>query len=157
MTNKHTKKALLSSALALILCFSMLVGTTFAWFTDNAVSGSNVIKSGNLDIAVQYTLDGKTWKDLDGATDLFQKGLWEPGHTEVVALRIKNNGSLALKQNIYFSFDISDNNTIIFGRKLENIPILKGPTFINGYSSNGIGGFSSFSYNFYLSYRIRIL
>ena len=98
MTNsKSTKRALFSSVVALLLCFTMLLGTTFAWFTDSAASGSNVITAGNLDIVVEYTLDGENWDGLDGADDLFQKGLWEPGHTEVVALRIKNNGSLALK------------------------------------------------------------
>ena len=98
MTNvKSTRHALLMSAVALLLCFAMLMGTTFAWFTDSAASGSNVITAGNLDIVVEYTLDGTNWNNLDGATDLFQKGLWEPGHTEVVALRIKNNGTLALK------------------------------------------------------------
>ncbi len=96
---KSTKRALLMSALALLACVSMLVGSTFAWFTDSVTSGNNVITAGNLDIAVEYTLDGENWKDLDGATDLFQKGLWEPGHTEVVALRVKNNGTLALKYN----------------------------------------------------------
>ena len=75
----------------------MFVGSTFAWFTDSVTSSSNVIKAGNLDIDVQYTLDGKNWADLAGADDLFQKGLWEPGHTEVVAFRVKNNGTLALK------------------------------------------------------------
>ena len=98
MTNsKTTKRALFSSVVALLLCFTMLLGTTFAWFTDSAASGSNVITAGNLDIVVEYTLDGENWDNLDGADDLFQKGLWEPGHTEVVALRIKNNGTLALK------------------------------------------------------------
>lgn len=97
MTNKTTKRALLSSVFALVLCFTMLLGTTFAWFTDSVTSGSNVIQTGNLDVEVEYTLDGKTWKKLDGANDIFQKGLWEPGHTEVVALKIMNNGSLALK------------------------------------------------------------
>ena len=98
MTNmKSTKRALLTSVMAMLLCFTMLLGTTFAWFTDSAASASNVITAGNLDIVVEYTLDGTTWKGLDGANDLFQKGLWEPGHTEVVALRIKNNGTLALK------------------------------------------------------------
>lgn len=92
-----TKKSLFMSAISLLLCISMLIGSTFAWFTDSVSSGSNVIMSGNLDLDVQYTLDGKTWKDLDGANDLFQKGLWEPGHTEVVALKITNNGSLAMK------------------------------------------------------------
>ena len=98
MTRKHfTKKALLMSALSLLLCVSMLIGTTYAWFTDSVVSGSNVIKSGNLDIDVQYTLDGNNWNDLQGANNLFQKDLWEPGHTEVVVLKVENKGSLALK------------------------------------------------------------
>ena len=97
MTKKYsTKRSLIASILALCMCFTSLIGTTFAWFTDSVTSSSNVIKSGNLDIVVEYTLDGENWNNLDGANDLFQKGLWEPGHTEVVALRIKNNGSLAL-------------------------------------------------------------
>ena len=98
MTKKRsTKRALAMSFISLLLCVSMFVGTTFAWFTDSVTSANNIITSGNLDIEVQYTLDGKTWADLEGADDLFQIGLWEPGHTEVVALRIKNAGTLALK------------------------------------------------------------
>ena len=97
---KSTKRALITSALAILMCAAMLIGTTFAWFTDTASTGVNKIVAGNLDITVEYTLDGETWKDLDGATDIFQKGLWEPGHTEVVALKFKNNGSLALKYSI---------------------------------------------------------
>ncbi len=100
MTNaKTTKRALLVSSMSILLCFAMLLGTTFAWFTDSVTSANNIIKSGNLDVAVEYTLDGTTWNDLDGADGLFQKGLWEPGHTEVVALKITNKGSLALKYN----------------------------------------------------------
>ena len=101
MNNKKaTKRALLTSVMALVMCVVMLVGTTFAWFTDTASTGVNKIQAGNLDIEVEYTLDGETWKDLDRATDIFQKGLWEPGHTEVVALKFKNNGNLALKYSI---------------------------------------------------------
>lgn len=97
MKTLKTRHALLASVLSLVLCIAMLTSTTFAWFTDSAVSASNVITAGNLDVVVEYTLDGENWKNLDGADDLFKKGLWEPGHTEVVALRIKNNGTLALK------------------------------------------------------------
>ena len=101
MTNsKSTKRALLSSAFAILMCVAMLIGTTFAWFTDTASTGVNKIQAGNLDIEVEYTLDGETWNNLDEATDIFQKGLWEPGHTEVVAFKFKNNGSLALKYSI---------------------------------------------------------
>lgn len=106
---KSTKRALLMSALALLMCVSMLIGSTFAWFTDSVATGKNQIIAGNLDIKVEYTLDGENWSDLEGASDLFQKGLWEPGHKEVVVLRITNIGSLALKYNL----DVNIANEVI--------------------------------------------
>ena len=104
MNNKRaTKRALLTSVMALVMCVVMLVGTTFAWFTDTASTGVNKIQAGNLDIEVQYrtTADGE-WKALDNATDLFgaEGTLFEPGHTRVVELKIKNAGNLALKYKI---------------------------------------------------------
>ena len=97
---KTTKRALLTSVMALVMCVVMLVGTTFAWFTDTASTGVNKIQAGNLKMEVSYTLDGEEWAKLDGATDIFQKGLWEPGHSEVVGLKIHNAGNLALKYSI---------------------------------------------------------
>ena len=47
MTNKaNTKRALLMSIIAMVLCFTMLLGTTFAWFTDEATSKGNKIVAG---------------------------------------------------------------------------------------------------------------
>ncbi len=108
MTNsKSTKRALLSSALVLLLCFSMLLGTTFAWFTDGATTGVNTILAGNLDIVVSYAtqndvVDGaipdSAWTEIDEASPVFNPdALWEPGYTEVVYFKIENVGSLALK------------------------------------------------------------
>lgn len=94
---KKTKIIFLSSFIVLVLCLLLFAGTTFAWFSDSVTSNNNVIASGNLDIEVDYTLDGKTWANLDGAEDLFSNSLWEPGHTELVVLRVTNQGSLALK------------------------------------------------------------
>ena len=99
-SKKNAKKALFSSVLSLLLCAPMLVGTTFAWFTDEVSSGVNTIQSGTLKIGVKYTQDGTTWNDLDSATDLFSGALWEPGHTRVVALKLTNEGSLALKYKV---------------------------------------------------------
>ena len=99
MTNrKTTKRALWSSVLSLLLCFAMLLGTTYAWFTDSVTSANNIIKSGNLDITLEY-LDGENnWADVEGSSEILDKdALWEPGYTKVVYLRVKNAGSLALK------------------------------------------------------------
>lgn len=96
-----TKRALLTSVLALVLSLAMLAGTTFAWFTDTASTGVNRIVSGNLDVGLQYWGVGedgqKKWLTAENSEDLFDKNaLWEPGYTQIVYLKVKNNGNLAL-------------------------------------------------------------
>ena len=102
-SSKTTKRALLTSVLALLMCVTMLVGATFAWFTDTASTEVSKIQAGNLDLEVEYrTAANSDWKTLDNATDLFgaEGTLFEPGHTRVVELKIKNAGNLALKYKI---------------------------------------------------------
>lgn len=96
-----TKRALLTSVLALVLSLAMLAGTTFAWFTDTASTGVNRIVSGNLDVGLQYWGVGedgqKTWLTAENSEELFdENALWEPGYTQIVYLKVKNNGNLAL-------------------------------------------------------------
>ena len=110
MTNrKSTKRALLGSVMAMVLCLAMLIGATFAWFTDTASTGVNKIQAGKLDVALEMqNADGK-WVSAEGKTLDFVKAadakgeaiLWEPGCTyELPALRIRNNGNLALKYQV---------------------------------------------------------
>ena len=96
---RSTKKALLMSALSLLLCFAMLIGTTFAWFTDSVTSANNIIKSGNLDVELEYW-NGTDWVNVNGKSDILTNKLWEPGVTEVAYLRVANAGSLALKYQL---------------------------------------------------------
>ena len=111
-TNRNsTRRSLLVSATALILSIAMLVGTTFAWFTDTVSSGVNKIQAGNLDIEVDYSKDGRTWTSIEGTDSLFSDKLWEPGHTEYVYLRVKNAGTLALKYKAMVS-PVSENGGI---------------------------------------------
>ncbi len=98
MTNtKTTKRALLFSCLSMLLCISMLVGSTFAWFTDTATTGVNTIVAGNLDIALEYSADYSNWEDAEAATDVFSSTMWEPGRVEVVYFKVINNGTLAVE------------------------------------------------------------
>ena len=107
MTNrKSTKRALLGSVMAMVLCLAMLVGATFAWFTDTASTGVNKIQAGNLDVQ----LVDENGNSLEGKTLEFKKAanaaegeavLWEPGCTyELPAVYVKNNGTLALKYQV---------------------------------------------------------
>ena len=108
MTNrKSTKRALLGSVMAMVLCLAMLVGATFAWFTDTASTGVNKIQAGNLDIEIQdetgKAIDTLAWATKDG-TAFAEDGktpLWEPGCTyELTPFQIVNKGNLALKYKI---------------------------------------------------------
>ena len=114
---KSTKRALLLSALSLLMCVSMLIGSTFAWFTDSVTSGGNIIKSGTLDVTMEWA-DGTKAVPADESTDwidastgaIFKSELWEPGYTEVRHIKIANEGTLALKYqlNIIANGEVSE-------------------------------------------------
>ena len=105
---KTTKRALLSSVVAMLVCITMLIGTTFAWFTDTASTAVNKIQAGTLDVALEM-YDGTNWVSAEGQTLTFKTTdnraadqiLWEPGCTyELPKLRVVNNGNLALKYKV---------------------------------------------------------
>ena len=109
-SSKSTKRALISSALAILMCVAMLIGTTFAWFTDTASIGVNKIQAGNLDVKLMYSTDMVEWKEATDQTKLFDdKVLWEPGYTQVVYLKVVNAGNLALKYEAGFSKNYTSN------------------------------------------------
>ena len=108
MTNKKvTRRALLMSVTSLLICISMLLGTTFAWFTDEVTSGVNKIVAGNLDVELEHVnTPGGTAESVSGDTKLFNvsadqnKILWEPGAMAYEVFTVKNVGTLALKYNM---------------------------------------------------------
>ena len=116
MTQTKTKKALLMSVLSMVLCVAMLVGMTFAWFTDTASTSVNKIVSGKLDVALEMKDNAGNWVNAEKETLQFKVNgkipekkadgtyetiLWEPGCTyELPELRVVNNGNLALKYKI---------------------------------------------------------
>ena len=114
MNNKKaTKRALLTSVMALVMCVVMLVGTTFAWFTDTASTGVNKIQAGNLDVQLLMRDASGAYVNIGDSHDVIfggenslvaqnnnQNTLWEPGKTQVAYLAVRNAGNLALKYNI---------------------------------------------------------
>ena len=109
---KATKRALLTSVMALVMCVVMLVGTTFAWFTDTASTAVNKIVAGNLDVELlmhngeKYVNISKEKEPIFGSdtSTVAQNNnlntLWEPGKTQVAYLAIENKGNLALKYKV---------------------------------------------------------
>lgn len=100
---KTKKRALAYSVISLLLCISMLLGTTFAWFTDDVTSGVNRIIAGNLDVDVFWAEDyNGPWYELNDPdhSTVFDYELWEPGYTQVRYVKIVNKGTLALKYKL---------------------------------------------------------
>ena len=100
---RSSAKALFRSGLALLLCVSMFIGSTMAWFTDRVVSHGNIIQSGDLQIDMQWAAEYKgeetVWNDAAGedAKPVFDYQNWEPGYTEVRYIKVTNEGNLAFK------------------------------------------------------------
>ena len=122
MNNKKaTKRALLTSIMALVMCVVMLVGTTFAWFTDTASTGVNKIQAGNLDVELEYkNSDTAVFTKADKNTEVFKDGaLWEPGHVEYVVLKVSNAGSLALKYKLGINIAGETGSTNVLGNEFK--------------------------------------
>ena len=122
---KATKRALLTSVMALVMCVVMLVGTTFAWFTDTASTGVNKIVAGNLkvdivdatDTSKSLTAQGEKLNFISaGEGDEVKKGeaiLWEPNCTYLTeGFQIKNGGNLALKWKVEINKDRVTNSVV---------------------------------------------
>ena len=116
MKKSTTKMSLVASIAALVLCCAMLIGTTFAWFTDTASTAVNSIQAGKLDIALEMKVNDE-WENAEGQMLSWVKAaggededvLWEPGCTyRLPELRIVNNGNLALKYKIRISGIVGD-------------------------------------------------
>ena len=113
-SKKNTKRALISSILVILMCVTMLIGATFAWFTDTASTAVNKIQAGNLKIELQMKDNDGKWVNANGKTLSFlingkipaegTQILWEPGCTYTLPeLRVINNGNLALKYKVVVS------------------------------------------------------
>ena len=126
-TKKATKRALLTSILAICLCLVMLIGSTFAWFTDTASTSVNSIQSGTLKVALEMQDAEGNWVDAENQTLNFLRAkgenetevatdiLWEPGCTyELQPVRVRNDGNLALKYKVEIT-GIDANRTPVSG------------------------------------------
>lgn len=112
---KHTKKSLLASGLSLLTCIALLLGTTFAWFTDSSTSGRNTITAGNLDVELYHTNATVADEKVSANTPLFtdENGetiRWEPGVMTYENFKVVNEGTLALTYKLVM--DVLDNNTV---------------------------------------------
>ena len=96
------KKSFLTSLISLVLCLTMFLGTTFAWFTDIVVSGGNIIQSGKLDAEMYWSDEylastDRGWTQVKDNKPIFTYDNWEPGYTEIKYIKVANAGNLNFK------------------------------------------------------------
>ena len=163
---KHTKRALVLSAVVLILSVAMLAGATFAWFTDEVTNSGNKIEAGKLEVDLLQktsTLSAAQQEEITAASDkplttedgftvisalaspVFDYSLWEPGYSTGAVFKVKNSGTLAFKFGFAFaSLDVTQNlgNVLIVSVNGEDKGTLTefatGTPFFSGILGNGM-------------------
>ncbi len=133
----------------MVICVSMLIGSTFAWFTDSATANVNTIQAGNLEVDLQVKNAEGNWVSADKTTLNFLRKdengnlvadaniLWEPGCTfELPELRIVNKGDLALKYQLVITGAKSANDDGKDGLKL--LEVLKFTASVGGTDGTAV-------------------
>lgn len=111
---KNAKRNVIVSAiLTIALCFSLMIGGTYAWFTDSAKVSVNKIVSGTLKVGLNmWDEENEQWVDADGKTLSFirtdaedeDNGLWAPGYKfRLPKLQVVNKGNLRIKYKLEFN------------------------------------------------------
>ena len=139
---KNIKRiSLIANIFAIIITSIMLIGSTFAWFTDSVTSSGNKIQAGTLTIDLELRDADGNWNSIkDSQKAIFDYANWEPGYTDVKILKVENEGSLALKWKAQFVSDqqLSDLADVIDVYVLPSVTEPEFPTRdLDGYSYAG--------------------
>ncbi len=117
MKKVKLKHQLLATFVSVLLCCAMLMGTTFALFSESISTGVNIIESGDLDVVLKWSKDFGAWDEVTKETAVFNDtSLWEPGHLEIAYLEISNAGTLALQYNLSTLINKEVEGTNQYGR-----------------------------------------
>ena len=93
---RTSRKSLWASGISVVICAMLLVGTTFAWFTDSITNSGNKIQAGELNITLSELNSEGNYVEV-GESPIFESELWEPGYSDAAVLKVANEGSLALE------------------------------------------------------------
>lgn len=136
---QSTKRAIITSAMALIICFAMLLGSTFAWFTDSVKSAINILQTGTLDAVLEYKTNwADEWTPVTENTKVFKDGtLYEPGYTEVIYLRVSNAGTLSFKYSLSVHVSNNEGSVNANGEEFKLSDYLQIGTYLQDEFSSG--------------------
>ena len=109
-TSKNNKLNIFFIAVKVLLCFALLIGSTYALFTDS--DEKNVfVTAANLKMELSVVdVDGNVRDISGGNKNIFGKDDWEPGQTRVVFFKVKSLSDIDAKYtlNLVVSEDLLD-------------------------------------------------
>lgn len=117
----QAKKRYIKIALALSLCalivWSILgTGASLAWFSDTSPEINNIFHVAKFDVVVSHRLANGDWEEVDSQTKVFdEKALYEPGYTQVVYLKVLNNGTVPFEFFTAVNVNGCNKATNVFG------------------------------------------
>lgn len=142
---KAVKRSIILCALSLVLCVALLVGSTFAWFSDSITNSGNTISAGNLTAQWSYRIlndDTAAYEPVSEELALFSADtVWQPGEPHGYDFKVENTGSVDFEWEL--TIDLADtagesqNNltdvleVYVDGVKSE-VGFTDGAVFING-------------------------
>jgi Camelysin metallo-endopeptidase len=107
------RKTLLSAALMIVFSMTMLVGTTYAWWSEEIVVTGNKLETGHLDIDLEiYDEATKKWVNLNELSikAIFYNDNVKPGDEESKTVRIINKGSIPISYRI--GINVNEDNPL---------------------------------------------
>ena len=125
MKTNGTVKMLVLSAVSVVLCLVMLLGATFAWFTNTVTSSNNVVKTAGFDVVLQWseTCSAGSWQNLTNSSVLFannEDALMPGDYTKIVYIKISNENDYAVVADITFG---KDQLTVTQGDEATDSPL----------------------------------
>ena len=111
-TNRFTRITLTLS-IALLVAWAFLgTGASLAWFTDESPEIVNVFNFAEFDLEVSYKNHTMTdYAPMEIDSNVFgDEALYEPGYTQVVYLKVKNNGTREMQYKL--SIDVRSVKTV---------------------------------------------
>lgn len=108
---KAVKRSIILCALSLALCVALLVGSTFAWFSDSITNSGNTITAGNLTAQWSYrTLNSDDTAEYTAVSEklpLFSSDtVWQPGSPHGYDFKVENTGSVDFEWEL--TIDLAD-------------------------------------------------
>ena len=100
---RKIKRALTMSLLGFSLVIVLMVGTTYAWFSNSVESGTNTIRTAGFEVRLEYSTTSATtgYANLTSTAVLFDDVVLRPGmDTGVKYIRVTNNNDYAVKASV---------------------------------------------------------